>query len=341
VLVKPTLAVIPDRVRSAGGQIADIAAMGGVRLDEAQAAAAEAMGGVGLDRKWAAFEVVLYGPRQSVGKTELLIARALWGLFVARERSLVYSAHEVKTATRVFKRVKRVIDRNPQLGARIGRVSNRIGSETLELVSGQTLECMARSTSSGRGFTGSTLLLDEAHTVDADEMAAQLPMLATVPNPQIVYALSFADERSLHVARVRERALAGEPGVCWVGWEMGLDDDVTDRRVWAKCNPGIPDRVSWDYLEREFAALGPERFARERLGRSEWPTGAPGEWLIVSKDDWEACAVPGALLEEPGPNRSHGSDLPSPPFDPFEKWGPSGVPGWVRHGVITATGVAR
>jgi hypothetical protein len=77
------------------------------------------------------------------------------------------------------------------------------------------------------------------------------------------------------------------------------------------------------------------------LGRSEWPTGAPGEWLIVSKDDWEACAVPGALLEEPGPNRSHGSDLPSPPFDPFEKWGPSGVPGWVRHGVITATGVAR
>lgn len=327
-LCRPRIEVVPPQVRTAGLQIARIAEIGGIHLDDTQRMAVDAIGGVGPDGKWSAFEAVLYGPRQNI-KTETLIARALFGLFVAREEYQVYSAHEVKTATKTFKRLKRAIDRNPRLGARIARVSNRTGSETIELTTGQALECVARSTSSGRGFTGSTLLLDEAHTVDADELAAQLPMLSTVPNPQVVYAASFADERSLHLAGLRERALVGAPAVCWLGWEMGPDDDVADRRVWAACNPAVPERISWDYLEREFAALGPERFARERLGWSEWPTGKPGEWLIVGKDDWEACYAPDVSLGEPPVLATAAAGVSSREVDPFALWGASGVPPWV------------
>ena len=227
-LCEPRVSVVPDQVRSAGPQIVRIAAMGGIRLDETQQLAVNAIGGVGADRKWAAYESVLYAPRQNI-KTQILIARILFGLFVAREKSQIYSAHEVKTATKTFKRLKLCIDRSPRLGGRIARVSNRLGSETIELTTGQTLECVARSTSSGRGFTASTLYLDEAHAVDGDQLAAQLPALATAVNPQVIYAASLADERSLHLAGLRERALAGKPGVCWLGWNMLEGEDVADR----------------------------------------------------------------------------------------------------------------
>jgi len=334
VLCEPRLAVVPDRARHAGDQIAEVARMAGVVLDDTQKYMAAAISGIGQDGRWSAFEAGMYAPRQNA-KTEVMIARILFGLFLAKEQCQVYSAHEVRTASRTFKRLKRCIDRSPHLGARIARVSNRPGSETIELTTGQVLECMARSTSGGRGFTASTLLLDEAHNVDADQVAAQMPMLSTIKNAQVVYALSFADERSLHVAGVRERALAGEPAVAWLEWSMGPDDDPADRRVWRRVNSAYhAGRITMESMEREFAAMGAAQFARERLGRSAWPTGLPGEWLTVSKDDWEACAVPGALLEEPGPDTHHDACLPSREVDPFALWPPSGVPPWVGRAVV-------
>jgi hypothetical protein len=47
-----------------------------------------------------------------------------------------------------------------------------------------------------------------------------------------------------------------------------------------------------EYMEKEFRALGPERFARERLGKSEWPTGEPGAWEVIGEAQWQACAAP-------------------------------------------------
>ena len=90
--------------------------------------------------------------------------------------------------------------------------------------------------------------------------------------------------------------LAGAGDVAWLEWSMAEDDDVADRRVWIRCNSGYPARISMAYMEKEFAALGPERFARERLGKSEWPCGEPGEWEIVSADAWMACYAPDASL---------------------------------------------
>jgi hypothetical protein len=327
VLCEPRIAVLPSRARHAGAQITAVAKLGGIELDETQQYIAAAMSGIGDDGKWAAFEFGLYGPRQG-GKTEVLIARLLFGLYVAREDFQVYSSHAVKTSTKMFKRLKRCVDRSPHLGPRIARVSNRVGAETLELTTGQVVECVARSTSSGRGFTASTLLWDEAHEADPDQMGAQMPMLSTIRNPQVVYAMSFADEGSLHVAGVRERALTGKSGVGWLEWSMHPDDDVADRRVWAACNPAVPSRISWDYLEREYQALGPERFARERLGRSDWPTGRPGEWQVMSRDAWEACASPGVLLEEPFVLAAVGA--PAPSSSSWEAW-PDGIPPWLQR----------
>ena len=239
---EPRIAVVPASVRTAGPLITRLAAKGGIALDEAQQFVADTTGGTGADGKWSAFESVVFAPRQNI-KTEYALARILAGLFLFREDYIVFSAHQVKTTTKVFRRLKRAIDRSPELGARIARVSNRIGAESIELATGQTLECVARSTNSGRGFTGSTIILDEAHELDADALAALLPMLATRPNPSVLYLLSLGNEHSSHLGGLRERALAGDPNVCWVEWSMGDDDRVDDRRVWAACNPAYPARI--------------------------------------------------------------------------------------------------
>lgn len=330
---EPRISVVPDRVRSAGPQITRLAAMGGIRLDEAQQLVASATAGVGADGRWSAFECVIFAPRQNL-KTEYLLARILAGLYLFSEELIVFSAHRASTTTKVFKRLKRAIDRSPHLGSRIVRVSNRIGSEQIELASGQSVEMVARSTNSGRGFTGDCVILDESHELDTDQLAAILPMVATRKNPQVLYALSLGNEQTSHVGGLRERALTGRPGVCWLEWSLADDDDVADRRVWAACNPAYPARISMQYMENEFEALGPERFARERLGKSEWPSGAPGDWQIVGKDAWEACYAEGVSLGEPPVPAVVSALVPD-----WREW-PDGIPPWVSRGAVAVAGVA-
>lgn len=330
---EPRVSVVPDGVRSAGPQIVKLARLAGIRLDDAQQLVANATAGVGADGRWSAFECVVFAPRQNL-KTEYLLARILAGLYLFREELIVFSAHRASTTTKVFRRLKRAIDRNHQLGARITRVSNRIGSERIELASGQAVEMVARSTSSGRGFTGDTVIMDEAHELDAEQLAAILPMVSTRRNPQVFYALSLANEYTTHVAGLRERALAGRGGVCWLEWSMDPETDrVDDRAVWARCNPAYPSRISMAYMEREFEALGPEAFARERLGKSDWSAHRPGEWQVFSEQDW----LRATSLDEEGPsNPTYSADLelvpaPARALDPFEAWGPDGIPPWVRR----------
>jgi len=302
--------------------------MAGIKLDEAQCMVAADTAGVDPDGRWSAFECVIFAPRQNL-KTEYLIARILAGLFIFREELIVFSAHRASTTTKVFRRLKRAIDRSPQLGGRIARVSNRIGSESIELVNGQTVEMVARSTSSGRGFTGDTVILDESHELDSDQLASILPMVSTRRNPQVLYALSLGNEHTSHVGGLRERALSGRDGVCWLEWSMADDDRVDDPAVWARCNPAYhAGRISMGYMEREFEALGPDRFARERLGRSEWPSGEAGDWLAITQDAWLACACPD-VSTSPGPAAVAVVEAPEG-HPAWEDW-PDTVPPWIRR----------
>lgn len=295
--VPPRICVEPPRDRSAGRQVARIAALGGIELDDAQRLVAEVTAGVTGDR-WSAFEAVIFAPRQNL-KTEYLLARVLAGLFVFREELVVYSAHQARTTAKTFQRLKRAIGQHPALGARIARVSNRLGAETIELTTGQAVECVARSTNSGRGFTGDCIILDEAQDLDGEQLAAILPMLSTRPNPQVIYALSLGNEKSTHLGQLRARALARiDPHVAWVEWSMAEGDRVDDPAVWAACNPAYPARIPMDYLTREFSALGPDQFAIERLGRSSWPVAETGRFAVISREDWDKS---GCQADEPDP----------------------------------------
>jgi hypothetical protein len=299
-MTPPRISVVPPAARTAGPQITRLAALAGIRLDQAQRAILDAFCGVAADGRWAAFEAAVLQSRQN-GKTEVLLARILGGLFVLGEQEILFSAHQSRTTAAVFRRLKRAIEGAPELGGRIARVSNRIGGEVLELESGQRLECVARSTGTGRGFSAVPLLiLDEAQYLTAAMMEDVLPTLAATPNGQILYALSRGTEESGHLGALRARALSRGPGdrVCWLEWSLAEGDRLDDPRVWAACNPALAaGRISMEYIRDELAALGPDGFARERLGRSSWPVDSTGRFAVVTAAAWHGCERPAAATE--------------------------------------------
>ena len=80
---------------------------------------------------------------------------------------------------------------------------------------------------------------------------------------------------------------------------MAEGDRIDDREVWKRCNSGHPARISMTYMEREFLALGPEQFAKERLGKSNWPADETGRYAVISREKWEACTDPAARPGDP------------------------------------------
>jgi ABC-type Na+ transport system ATPase subunit NatA len=58
------------------------------------------------------------GPRQN-GKSQLIVARALAGVLLFGEKTIIISAHETDTAREIWRRMIDVIEDNPTLEARV------------------------------------------------------------------------------------------------------------------------------------------------------------------------------------------------------------------------------
>jgi hypothetical protein len=249
-------------------------------------------------RRWASFEVGLVVPRQN-GKGELLMARELVGLFMLKERLVIHSAHEFKTAREGFLRIRDLIMNCDRLRKRVKSIPMGHGDEAVELLSGARLRFMARSKGSGRGFTGDCIVFDEAQILGDDAIRAMLPTLSAVRNPQLWYTgTAGIGQASSHLASVRRRALAGgDAGLTYLEWSVEDEHDPADPEAWRVANPALGIRISPEYVERERAAMSTEGFAAERLGVGDWPSDE--SFSVIELADWEACASPSE--ERPAP----------------------------------------
>ena len=191
----PRYLLVPRAKSSAGPEAVELAASAGLELDPWQSLVLEGALAEAPDGRWAAKEVGLIVPRQN-GKGGILEARELAGLFLFGEMLILHSAHEFKTAVEAFRRVLSLIQNTPDLDRRVQRVSTSHGEEGVELIGGQRLRFVARSTGSGRGFTGDCVILDEAYNLSPAVIAALLPTMAAVRNPQLWYTSSAPLPRS-------------------------------------------------------------------------------------------------------------------------------------------------
>lgn len=305
---QPRISKVPAAPYSLGDDAIELADRAGLHLDPwQQLVLCGGMGEIAADR-WAAFEVGLIVSRQN-GKGSILEARELHALFLEPQtRLILHSAHEFKTAAEAFLRVKTLVDNNDWLRKRIKSIRTSHGEEGIELLDGSRLRFVARSTGSGRGFSGDLVILDEAYNLPAAAMAALLPTLSARPNPQIWYTSSAGMPSSDQLRRVRDRGRSDEVGrLAYFEWSAPDDAVLDDRQAWAQANPALGIRIDAEFIETERAALPDAEFARERL--SIWPDD--GSAMVIDQKTWDSIADPSSqpgsrlvLAVDANPDRS-------------------------------------
>jgi phage terminase large subunit-like protein len=141
------------------------------------------------DGQWAAAKCGLCVPRQN-GKNALLEMRELFGMVALGEKFL-HTAHEVKTARKAFLRIASFFEnvrQYPELAALAKEIRKTNGQEAIVLTNGGSIEFIARSKGSGRGFTVDVLVCDEAQFLSDEEFEALGYTVAAAPlgNPQFI-----------------------------------------------------------------------------------------------------------------------------------------------------------
>jgi hypothetical protein len=310
-----------------GKRAVKLASKAGLKLDPWQQRVLRWALAEEVDGHLSSFEVGLIVPRQN-GKGSVLEALELFWLFDTREKLILHSAHEFKTAQEAFIRIKGLVEGTPELDKLVKTYRTSHGEEGIELKDGRRLRFLARSRGSGRGFSASKVVWDEAFNLPEFMVEAMLPTVSAQPEPQIWYTSSSPDKDIAPcepLGRLRERALNGDcEGLTYLEWSIEPHDDFcpTDCKMhdepsnpqsWARANPGLGRRITEGYIKREMESMSPVGFARERLGVGNWPTPSSG-WEVISEEAWADLEDPEARAEIPvvfaadiTPSRSYGA----------------------------------
>jgi hypothetical protein len=309
----PRIQVAPPAAYTLGPEAAELSARAGLPLFPYQRNGLDIMLSVRDDGQWACFEYCEMCSRQN-GKTAGIFApRALFGLLLLGERLIMWSAHEYKTAMESFRLFRRMIyvlgtEIKPNLfdvdGVPI-KVNNTNSEESFERLDiDSRVKFIARSKSSGRGFTGDTNLVDEAFALTPEHQEALGPTTLAVENPQIGYASSppLDGLSGGPLFGLRKRALAGgDDSLGYRDWgiEGDLDElhlvDLDDRAHWCGSNPGLGFKLNEQKMLHNRRMLSDRGFGRECLGL--WPRQIDLTAGVIDRTAWARLADPESQIE--------------------------------------------
>lgn len=211
-------------------------------------------------------------PRQN-GKNAILEMIELYFLVVLH-RKILHTAHEVKTARKAFLRLAGFFENDrqwPELAALVKEIRRTNGQEAVVLHNGGSIEFIARSRGSGRGYTVDVLVCDEAQELTDEQLEALLPTISSAPSgdPQQIYTGTPPGPTSPGTVfrRMREAGIARkDPRLSWVEWSVAEVGDIYDRHRVAATNPALGIRLQMSVIDDELGQMTPEGYARERLG---------------------------------------------------------------------------
>lgn len=239
--------------------------------------------------RWKAGRWGVAVPRQN-GKNALIeIVELYCAAFLGLK--VLHTAHEVKTNTKAFNRVVSFFE-NKHMAHRVKRILRGRGEQAIELHNGGTIEFIARTENSGRGFTVDMLIADEGQDYAEDAQAALLPTISAAPAGDPVQVILGTPPTDIAKGAIFQRFhdLAHEqidPRLAWVEWAADGDIDTADKDLWARTNPALGRRLLETTLQDEFGSFSREKFARERLGL--WV--AESELSVIPGSDWGGCEV--------------------------------------------------
>jgi hypothetical protein len=245
--------------------------------------------------------------------SEIIVARALAGILLFEEQTIIVSAHQQDTAREVFSRILDLVDRHPSLERRVESVMRAVNREYIRFHSGQSIRFKARSTGAGRGFSCDCLLLDEAQILGAAAWSAILPTMSARPNPQawLLGTPPTENDDGEVFGRLRKLGLEGkEQRVAYLEWSADPDDPIDDAETWAAANPAYGTRINYEAIATELASMSEDQFRLERLGI--WPS-TDGGGPVVKPARWEELVDVGPAGEvKPAAlavDMSHGRDI--------------------------------
>lgn len=301
---KPRVLARPPFTTEAAGQEAiDLAESVGLHLDPWQRLIVRVCLAEDERGLYAAREVGYLVARQN-GKGGALEAVALHGLFLVGDPLTLWTAHQFKTSSEAFLRMKGWIEGSADLSRRVKKVISAHGDEGIELVGGQRLRFLARSKSSGRGFSPQRIIFDEAQELPKVATEAMLPSMRAQRNRQAIYTGTVPGpeiNNPEHWARLRDRGRAGTGRLAWLEWSPSGSDlpdtadviDMDDEANWLASNPGIGyrDGLDLDSISADRDGLDDDSFGRECL--SIWPTVPELDMnAAFGKDKWFECVGP-------------------------------------------------
>jgi phage terminase large subunit-like protein len=262
---------------------------------------------VGPTTRWACYQAGISVPRQN-GKNGALEAVVITEMS-DMGRKILFTAHELKTARKMFQRLCRYYDeRSPyaELVDDVREIRRANGQEAIILHNGGSIEFVARSKGSGLGFTGDTLILDEAQECSDIAFEALLPLISAAPSkdPRVIM-LGTPPTPTMDgtvFTRLRKSALAttekrsspvGVPGTAtrigWIEWgvQTGEGLDLDSEETWARFNPAYGIRINRDTVLSERIAMSDAAFSRARLGM--WSSEQKLE--IINTETWADLAT--------------------------------------------------
>lgn len=303
---EPRLLRVPERAGSRVDEALDLAYLAGVRCDPWQEIELDAIFSVDAFGRWVCTEYGKLVARQN-GKGNIILPFELAHLFLwpkpdGEPKTIVHTAHELKTAKEAFRRLKRVITSSPVLmGELLGGergIKDNNNERGFELANGNRLLFIARSKNSGVGFSVDVLVVDEAQQTPMAAMDALLFTTSAMDNTQVLFTGTVPDELNdaEYWEGVRDRGRAGtDPRTGWSEHNPpGSDDpdvadqiDIRDPENWRWGNPGLGYRagLNRETIEDEISRLTPD--AVRRLRFSVWPNRRPAEVERLSELDLE------------------------------------------------------
>lgn len=278
----PRITTAPPAKWNDADDCAFLAESYGLKPDPWQMHVLQAWMGKTKDDRWAAGRWGIAVPRQN-GKNGILEMVELF-FMVSMGLKILHTAHEVKTARKAFLRILSFFENErkyPELAALVAPsgIRKTNGQEAIVLTNGGSVEFIARSKGSGRGFTVDVLVCDEAQEYGEDAQAALLPTISSAPSGdpiQILLGTPPAPGMDGAVfTRIREAGVNGkDKRVAWCEWSPKPDAKHSDRSVWLETNPSLGIRLNVATVTDEFGAMSSEMFFRERCGF--WDVGGHG-----------------------------------------------------------------
>lgn len=287
--------------------------------------------------KWAHGRCGLAVPRQN-GKNAVIEIRELYGMVVLGE-AILHTAHELKTARKAFKRLKYFFgdevddDRAkfPDLNALVKEIRSANGQEAIflkdvcetcdevedaceceqdeqKLRKGGSIEVIARSAGSGRGFTVDVIVIDEAQHLSDEDLEAILPAKSSAPrgDPQVIYTGTppNREKGEKGEAWIRIRTKSTKKGARRVSWtEYGVPDgpmpDIDDIELLYATNPSLGIRhangaygLTMDAVRDDREDLSDAGYARERYGW--WGDTRSTNRGVINMTKWAELKIGGS-----------------------------------------------